>query len=63
MQQNSFVVSKKPFAISIKFWLLDQNVLSAQQKKFCCINFFFSVLVNKIPNLLLGAEMGIRNIF
>ena len=46
MQQNSFVVPTKHFAISIKFWLLEknallgqQNILSAQQKKFCCIHF------------------------
>ena len=50
MQRNSFVVPKKHFAISIKFCLLEQNallgqqnVLSAQQKKFCCINFFLSL--------------------
>ena len=43
MQQNNFVVRTKHFAISIKFWLLKQNVLSGQQKKFCCINFFLSV--------------------
>ena len=47
MQKNSFVVPTKYFSISIKFWLLKQNVslgqqnfLSGQQKKFCCINFF-----------------------
>ena len=33
MQQNSFVVPTKHFAISIKFWLLKQNVLLEQQKK------------------------------
>ena len=50
MKQNSFVVPKKHFTISIKFWLLKQyvllgqkNVLSGQQKNFCCINFFLSV--------------------
>ena len=30
MQQNSFVVSTKHFAISIKFWLLKQNILLGQ---------------------------------
>ena len=35
MQQNYFFVPTKHFAISIKFWLLKQNVLSGQQKKFC----------------------------
>ena len=42
MQQNSFVVPTKNFAILIKFWLLKQNVLLGQQRKFCCINFFLS---------------------
>ena len=42
MQQNSFVVITKHFRISTKFWLLKQNVLSGQQKKFCCINLFLS---------------------
>ena len=49
MRQNSFVVPTKHFAISIKFWLLkqnvslgQQNVLSIQQKMFCCIHFFLS---------------------
>ena len=52
MQQNYFVVPTKHFAISLKFWLLEQNallgqqnVLSAQQKKFCCIYFVLSVLL------------------
>ena len=47
--KNSFVVPTKIFAISIKFWLLKQNVLLGQQnvlsgkhKKFCCIHFFLS---------------------
>ena len=31
MQQNSFVVPTKHFAISIKFWLLKQNVLLGQE--------------------------------
>ena len=63
MQQNSFVVPTKHFSISIKFWLLkqnvllgqqnvlsgQQNVLSGQQKKFFCINFFLSArLIFKI---------------
>ena len=49
MQQNSFIVPKKHFAISMKFWLLTQNVLSGQQKKFCCIHFFLSARdLNKI---------------
>ena len=50
MQKNSFVVPKKHFSISIKFWLLKQNVLSGQQKKFCCINFFLSVHSEKISD-------------
>ena len=51
MQQNSFVVSTKHFVISIKFWLLEQNVLSGQQKKFCCINFFLSAYSSSIQTL------------
>ena len=43
MQQNSFVVPTKHFAISNKFWLLERNVLLGQQKKFCCIHYFLSV--------------------
>ena len=50
IQQNSFIVPTKHFAISIKFWLLKQNVLlgqpnffSGQQNKFCCINFVLNV--------------------
>ena len=49
MQQNSFVVPTKHFTVSIKFWLLEQNVLlqqnilSGQQKNVCCIHFFLSV--------------------
>ena len=45
-QQNYFVgiYATKHFAISIKFFLLKQNVLSGQQKKFRCINFFLSVV-------------------
>ena len=46
MQQNSFIEPTNHFAISIKFWLLQQNVLlgqqnalSGQQKKFCCIKY------------------------
>ena len=31
MQQNSFFEPTKHFAISIKFWLLKQNVLLGQQ--------------------------------
>ena len=40
MQQNSFLVPTKNFAISIKFWLLKQNVLLEQKKTFYCIHFF-----------------------
>ena len=52
MQQNSFVEPRKHFAISIKFWLLKQNVLSGQQKKFCCIHFFISVGPLKVETFL-----------
>ena len=34
MQQSSFAVPTKNFAISIKFLLLKQNVLSEQKKNF-----------------------------
>ena len=48
MPKISFVVPTKHFAISFKFWILKQNVLSGQQKKFCCINFFLSVTLHSI---------------
>ena len=68
MQQNYFVVPTKRFAISIKFWLLkqnvllvQQNVLSGQQKKFCCINFVFSTLFSILADTLL--QNGCMNHF
>ena len=52
MQQNAFVALTKHFAISIKFWLLKQNVLLGQQNKFCCINFVLSASkINVFPML------------
>ena len=46
-QQKYFVgiYATKYFAILIKFWWLNQNILLGQQQNFCCIHFFLSAMV------------------